>query len=90
MLVYDLYDFYIAPTYLNTPFFVRIPNFLRASIFSNFSDLEPRIIFILFLNTKGITLPTNLRKIFQSLLMLCIIMKLSKSLCFVLIMQKYT
>ena len=75
--------------YVHTLFIIRIPTFFRDSILLNFSDFEPRIIFKLFLNTKGVTSPINLRNILQSLLMFCYIIKLSKSLCFVSIMQKY-
>ena len=37
-------------------FFIRIPTFFRVSIFFNCSDFEPKIIFELFFNTKGVTL----------------------------------
>ena len=63
--------------------------FFRASIFLDFSDFEPRIILKLSLNTKGATSPRNFRNIFQSLLMFYYIIKLSKSLYFVSIMQRY-
>ena len=74
---------------LTTLFFIRIPKFFRASIFLNFYGFEPRIILQLFLNTKSVTSPNNFRNIFQSFLMFYYIIKLSKSLYFVSIIQKY-
>ena len=69
---------------------IRIsPNFFRASIILNFFDFDPRIILKLFLNTNGVASSKTLRNIFQSLLIFYNIIKLSKSLYFVSIMQKY-
>ena len=45
-------------------------------MFFMFSDFEPRIVRNLFLNTKGVASPKNLRNIFQSLLMLYYILEL--------------
>ena len=56
---------------------------------SIFSNLEPRTSLKLFLNTKCTTLLKTLRNIFQSFLMFYYIIKLSNSLYFVLVMQKY-
>ena len=39
-------------------------------MFLNFSDFEPRIILKLFLNTKGVNSPKNIRNLFQSFLVL--------------------
>ena len=55
----------------------------KASALLNFSDFKPSISLKLFLNTKGVSLPKNLRNFFQSLLMLYYIIKLSRSLYFV-------
>ena len=79
-----------------TLFFIRIPTFFRASIFLKFSDFGPRSVLKLFLNSKGVgvtfpkgvTIPKNVSSIFHSLLIFYYIIKLSKSLCFVSIMQK--
>ena len=57
-------------------------------MFLHFSDFGPRIIPKLFLNTKGVNIPRNLRNIFQSFLMFSCIRSLSKSLFFVLILQR--
>ena len=62
--------------------------FFRVSIFLNLFDFEPRISFKLLINIKVVT-SKNLSNIFQSLLMFYYIIKPSKSVCFVLIMQKY-
>ena len=58
-------------------------------MFLNFSNFEHRIILKLLLSIKRVTSSKNLRNTFQSLLMFCYIIKLSKSLYFVSIMQKY-
>ena len=49
-------------------------NFFRVSIFLS-SDFDSIIILKLFLNIKGVPSPKNLRNIFQSLLMVCYIIK---------------
>ena len=53
----------------------------------NCSGIEPSNIPKLLLNTRGVTLPNDFNNIFQSLLMLYYIIKPSKSICFVSIMQ---
>ena len=52
----------------------------KASPFLNFSDFKPSISLELFLNTKGVPLPKNLRNLFKSLLMFYYIIELSKRL----------
>ena len=64
-------------------------NFFAELIFLKFSDFEPRIILQLFLNTEDATSPITLRNVFQFVLMFYYIIKLSKSLHFVPIFQKY-
>ena len=78
---------YLYP--LSIPFLLEYLNFFPALMFLNFYDFKPRIILKLFLNTDGLTSPKNLRNTFQSLLMLYFIIKLSRSLYFVSIVQKY-
>ena len=70
--------------------FTGIPNFSPDSVFLNFFYMEPRNILKLFSNIKGVALLEYLRIVFQSLLVLYYIIKLSKNLHFVSIMQKYT
>ena len=67
-----------------TLFFVRIPGFLPSFNI----DSEPRKILKLFLTTKGVLSPKNLRKILRSLSMFYYTIELSKSLYFVSMMQK--
>ena len=71
-----------SQAHLINSFFIQIPNFLRAPIFFNSSDLEPRIIF----KYQDAALPKNLINMFQSLFYY--IIKLSKSLYFVLLVHK--
>ena len=59
-----------------TLFFNEYLTVFRALIFLNMLDFEPRIILKLFLNTKGLNSPKNLRNTFQSLLVLYYIIKL--------------
>ena len=63
--------------------FIRMSSFLRIL---KFSDFEPKIIPTLFLNTKGVASPKNLRNVFQSLLIFYYIIKLSKSVYFISVM----
>ena len=71
-------QFLLATWGLNKAF--TVPNLCRALIFVIVSDSEPRIIFKLLLYLR--------ENIFQSLSMLYYILKLSKILYFVSIMQK--
>ena len=77
----------ILKLFLNHPritlkLFLNYPRIIL-KLFLNY----PRIILKLFLNTKGATLPKNLRNMFQSFFMLYYILKLSKTLYFVSIIQ---